>query len=421
MSSKISTPITRRRFASIASVGGAATTVGPSNISAQESVAEFSEAYPFLTPAEEFYDVSRGKPKPYSLTGKALKAARLTPESWRLEISPDTSVDPPTVEFPATVEHPLTIEGETALDLHALQELGRTDGVKYIKAMQCLNISEPIGQGLWEGVPLSRVLRLCGKMENVRRIYYRGFHNNDPAQIFQSSVSYTQAMETAPGELPVFLAYRLNGEPISLERGGPVRMIVPWAHGFKSIKWLQQIFLTNDYRTNDTYALRNNDPESVIKTAAYVTGGPTKIKSGESVTIRGQIISGLSGVERVETFLQKIESDHEPLPEDASEFLEGEWLPAGIQPPPVWEAVLPQGTNSNEVLGFDPKTGTPLSWPLRYGMAAWNSTYENLTPGFYRIYARSVDRNGFAQPEPRSIKKSGKNMLQSHNFEVTPV
>ena len=48
-------------------------------------------------------------------------------------------------------------------------------------------------------------------------------------EIFQSSLSYTQVMETRPGDLPVFLAYRLNGEPLPLLRGGPVRMIVPWA------------------------------------------------------------------------------------------------------------------------------------------------------------------------------------------------
>ena len=31
-------------------------------------------------------------------------------------------------------------------------------------------------------------------------------------------------------------------------------MIVPWGHGFKNVKWLQHIRLTNDYRAADTYA-----------------------------------------------------------------------------------------------------------------------------------------------------------------------
>ena len=69
--------------------------------------------------------------------------------------------------------------------------------------------------------------------------YYWGFHNNDPKQMFRSSLAINQVLDTPPGELPPFVAYRLNGGPIPLERGGPVRMVVPWAHGFKSIKWLQ--------------------------------------------------------------------------------------------------------------------------------------------------------------------------------------
>ena len=47
-------------------------------------------------------------------------------------------------------------------------------------------------------------------------------------------------------------------------------MIVPWSHGYKSIKWLQHIFVTNDPRNSDTYANGTNDPDSYLKTAAYV-------------------------------------------------------------------------------------------------------------------------------------------------------
>ena len=56
------------------------------------------------------------------------------------------------------------------------------------------------------------------------------------------------------------MAYRLNGEDIPLERGGPVRMVVPWAHGFKSIKWLQRIVLTNDTRPTTPMPSRTTIP-----------------------------------------------------------------------------------------------------------------------------------------------------------------
>src|SRR5439155_27066227 len=173
--------------------------------------------------------------------------------TWRLEIM---------AEGGCTIGRPITLEKRNALDLATLEKLGRQHNRKFLKAMQCLNIARPLGQGLWEGVPLREVLKLVGRVNNIRRIYYWGFHNNDPQQLFQSSLGYNQVMETPPWDLGPFVAYRLNGQPISLLRGGPVRMIVPWAHGFKSIKWLHRITLTNDYKPNDTYAEQNNDPDS---------------------------------------------------------------------------------------------------------------------------------------------------------------
>ena len=45
----------------------------------------------FLTDPDAFRDVSRGNPKPFTLKGEALVKARLTPETWRLEIVSDGS------------------------------------------------------------------------------------------------------------------------------------------------------------------------------------------------------------------------------------------------------------------------------------------------------------------------------------------
>src|SRR5436853_6932204 len=98
--------------------------------------------HPFLIKPLEFTDVSRGSPKPHTLKGDALVKARLTPETWRLEIVGDDS---------SRVEKPRKLDDGTALDLPALEALGRRHGVKFLKAMQCLNIAQPLGQGLWRG------------------------------------------------------------------------------------------------------------------------------------------------------------------------------------------------------------------------------------------------------------------------------
>jgi DMSO/TMAO reductase YedYZ molybdopterin-dependent catalytic subunit len=368
------------------------------------------EGRKFLTEAEAFRDVSRGNPKPHSLKGEALVKARLTPADWRLEIVGDGSVK---------IQRPRRLEDGSAVDLPMLEDLGKRHGVKFLKSMQCLNIAQPLGQGLWEGVPLREVLKLAGKIRGARRIFWWGFHNNDPKQLFQSSLSYSQVMETPPGNLPVFVAYRLNGRPISLLRGGPVRMIVPWAHGFKSIKWLQRITLTNNYKANDTYAEAGNDPESYLKTMARIDDGPASFAAGRPITLTGVAMVGWSGLRRVEYWLRPDTGRHGQLDEDDPAWKTAEWKPCAIDPPPEdWTGQLPEGVRPRDVWGFDPRTDRPKEWPLRYSVASWSVTLKDVPPGAYEFRVRSVDLNGHAQPEPRPEPKTGRNEIQSKTILV---
>lgn len=365
----------------------------------------------YLVVDEEFRDVSRGNPKPHSLKGDDLVKARLTPETWRLEIVGDES---------SKVAKPRRLEDGTAVDLPTLLELGKTHGVKFLKAMQCLNIAQPLGQGLWEGVPLREVLKLVGKIQNVRRVYWWGFHNNDPKQVFQSSLSYSQIMDTPPGELPVFVAYRLNGKPLSLVRGGPVRMVVPWAHGFKSIKWLQKITLTNDFKANDTYADANNDPESYLKTMAQIDEFPASVREGEAASVSGVAVVGWPGLRRVEYWLRPEAGNHGSLPPDDPAWQTAKWEPCQIDPPPTdWGGSLPGGVLPADVWGFDAATGRPREWPLRFSLARWSVTLKGLKAGAYEFRVRTVDLNGYAQPEPRLNQQTGRNAVQYKTLLVT--
>ncbi len=369
----------------------------------------------FLTESGQFRDVSRGNPLPHKLRGDALIAARLTPETWRLEVF---------AEGNAKIKKPLLIKDGTAFDYAGLVKLGETCGVKFLKAMQCNNIAQPLGQGLWEGVPLRDVLKAVGKTGNVRRIDYWGFHNNDPKQIFRSTLAVNQVLDTPPGELPPFVAYRLNGQPISLERGGPVRLIVPWAHGFKSVKWLQNIVLTDNYHASDTYALQNNDPESYLKTAAYIDNPWLEaVKRGKAVRIQGTAMVGWPGLERVEYWLRPAPETgtetKEPIRDDDPAWQTAKWQPCVIEPPPDdWGGGLPDGVLPRDVWGFSPE-GKPKQWPLRFSIAPWSVAIHNLTPGRYEFRVRTVDQNGFAQPEPRPYAKSGSNAIQCKPIVVT--
>ncbi len=405
----------RRRFLGTAAAAGLSGVLAGRAEGQQEGVPVVGDAAtpgpacPLLTEADDFVDVSRGNPRPFTLEGEALIQARLTPETWRLEIVPDES---------AGVERPARIEDGTALDLDALRAIGEEHGVGYLKAMQCNNIAFPLGQGLWEGVPLREILRRVGPLNNVRRVYYWGFHNNDPAQIFQSSLALNQALESPPGMPPPIVAYRLNGRDIPLKRGGPVRMIIPWAHGFKSIKWLQRIVLTNDHQANDTYALQNNDPESYLKTAAYLPRESPTVADGEPLWISGTAMSGWSGLRRVEYWLRP--ATGEPLDDDDPAWQSADWRPCTLMPPPQdWRPILPAGTEAGAIWGFDPATGTPRTWPLPFSTVPFTARLDGLRPGTYEFRARTVDLNGLAQPEPRPYPKSGRNAIPVQTITVT--
>src|SRR2546421_437033 len=133
----------------------------------------------------------------------------------------------------------------TALDFDGLLKLGEAHAVHFAKVMTCLNIGCPLGMGVWEGVPLREVVWLTRPRENLRRVFYHGYHNDDPKQMFRSSLPIGRVLEDPDGVPPVVLCYKLNGHWLDARRGGPVRVVVPEAYGFKSVKWLTDVVLTN--------------------------------------------------------------------------------------------------------------------------------------------------------------------------------
>ncbi len=58
--------------------------------------------------------------------------------------------------------------------------------------------------------------------------------------------SYTTTVSLKDLENPrVILAYKVNGDPIEPEYGGPLRMVIPNLWGYKSCKWLGRIDFTD--------------------------------------------------------------------------------------------------------------------------------------------------------------------------------
>jgi hypothetical protein len=66
--------------------------------------------------------------------------------------------------------------------------------------------------------------------------------------------------------------------------------------------------------------------------------------------------------------------------------------------------------------------GRPKEWPMRFSVAPWSVRLEGLKPATYEFRARTVDRNGFAQPDPRpSGQRSGLNGIQVKRLQIGDV
>jgi DMSO/TMAO reductase YedYZ molybdopterin-dependent catalytic subunit len=365
---------------------------------------------PFLTLQDHFQDVSRGKPKPHSLPEKTKGEVGLTRDTWSLEVVSDP-------DNPARLRQELTAEEGTAFGFRDLMQLAESRAVRFAKVMTCLNIGCPLGTGIWEGVPLREVIWATQPRENLRRVFYYGYHNDDPEQMFRSSLPVGRVFEDPFDLPPVILCYKLNGQWLSPERGGPVRVVVPEAYGFKSIKWLSHVVLSNIAHANDTYAEKNNDVDSPLKTFAATLTVPQEVSPGAPFAVTGYAQVGISGLSKVQVWIHK---EGDEMPPSGQYYADAPWIDAEILPPPQqWGGGLPNGTVPTPAHGFDSETGEPTTWPLRLAKVHWAALIPGLSAGNYTLRSRTVDEKGHAQPMPRPFRKSGHSAIEQVSFQVT--
>jgi hypothetical protein len=394
--------LSRRYFLRIAGAGALGLSLG--ELSAEVVNAELKKLIgelTYLTPSDNFRNVERHRPLPYKRPLEQRLELGLERETWKLDIIADPDSD-------SKLGNPLTRAGGNAFDFPALMEMAKTKAVRFFKVMTCNNLADPLGMGLWEGVPLRDVIWKAHPESNIRRLFYRGYHNDNPKQIFQSSLPIGRVLEDPPGELPVILCYKMNGKLLTGERGGPVRMIVPDAYGFKSVKWIQQIFLTNLQGANDTYAEKNNDVDSKMKSFARVFTKPKAQRAGNPIPLIGIAQSGMSGLSKVQYWLHDTK-DH--LPTADRYFNKAPWVDAEILLPPETWNMFPDGKLPPIKNQVDAQ-GNFIAWPPPNTIAHWAALLPAPKPGKYELRCRAVDANGFAQPMPRPFKKSGGNAIQ---------
>jgi DMSO/TMAO reductase YedYZ molybdopterin-dependent catalytic subunit len=402
--------LTRRYFLQLGGAAVAAWSVSPLAAAGSDTDPQLREAISrleYLTPLDRAYILDKGKAGVAKLPMEKLREIGLTPDTWSLDVIPDPASN-------SVVEQPLSGALGNALNWDGLMSLAEKHAVRFMHVCTCTNGPDPFHMSLWEGVPLREVIAMTKPKDNVRRVYYQSYHD-EKLPPFQSSLALSQVLEQPPGQMPVILAYKMNGQVIPASHGGPVRMVVPGSYGSKSIKWLRRVVLTNNHRSNDSDAELNNDPENPIKTRARFINVPKEIPSGKPAALTGMAQVGVSGLKKVQFC---IHSQQEPWTADDPYRTKADWKDAAILPPPAnWGGGLPGGKLPLTAQA-DPATGNLIDWPLRYTIVHWAVLLPGMTSGTYELCCRTIDGNGIAQPLPRTLPRTGFNTLHLANLVV---
>ncbi|KAF5690436.1 sulfite oxidase s [Fusarium circinatum] len=99
-----------------------------------------------------------------------------------------------------------------------------------------------IGNVVWSGVRLSTILALAEPLPEAHFVWSEGL---DRGKFFEYEADrYQKDLPVTKAQRPeVLLAWKINGEPLCKERGGPVRLVVPGWFGTNSTKWLCRLSL----------------------------------------------------------------------------------------------------------------------------------------------------------------------------------
>ncbi|MEP6661798.1 MAG: sulfite oxidase [Acidimicrobiales bacterium] len=108
----------------------------------------------------------------------------------------------------------------------------------------------------WTGVPLVEVLDRAGLSTSAREVLFRGadggaVEGSTESVPFERSLTVDDARN---GD--VLLAYAMNGVPLPVEHGFPLRVIVPGWYAVTSVKWLTEIEVIDDPFTGFFQAAR---------------------------------------------------------------------------------------------------------------------------------------------------------------------
>jgi DMSO/TMAO reductase YedYZ molybdopterin-dependent catalytic subunit len=264
----------------------------------------------------------------------ALVVPQIDPETWRLRIH-------------GRVRNPVTL---SYADLIARPMVER-----YV-TLACVSNEvggDLIGNARWLGVPIRELLDEVAPLDGADQVVGRsvdGWTCGTP----------TAALRDGRDAL---LAVGMNGEPLPVQHGFPVRMVVPGLYGYVSAcKWITEIELTSFADFDAYWVPRGWSAQGPVKTQSRIdTPRPRNRPAAGPVMVAGVAWAQHRGIDRVEVRVD-----------------EGPWQEAQLAP-----------TTSVD-------TWVQWSWQ-------WQAT-----PGEHTLQVRATDSTGETQTgEPRGVAPDG--------------
>jgi DMSO/TMAO reductase YedYZ molybdopterin-dependent catalytic subunit len=348
---------------------------------------------------------------PVLAQGETLVPFTDIPENVRWETPPDRRLlDVSTIESPftpkdkfATTQHyghpevnPATfrlkvsglVDRPKALSLDDLKKLGSTE---LVAGFECSGNRGPLqglcGNGKWTGVPLKAVLDAAGVKAAARDVVFFGAdHGEEEVEWrtqkykidyqFGRSLPREKAMSGEP-----FLAWALNGEPLSKHQGAPLRLLVPGWYGVCNVKWLSEI-----HPQAEQYLGKYQARWYRTVWTEMVDG---EMKVNETAVTHMQLKSFVARVTRngnAYKVLAVVLNDGTPIKSVEVKVDEGPW----------------------QLATMDPTTKDKFGW--KFYTYAWNGA----TPGDHTLISRATDVTGKVQPTAKDLE-SKKSFLEENS------
>jgi len=264
------------------------------------------------------------------------------------------------------------------LSLDDLKKIGSTD---LVAGFECSGNRGPLnglcGNGRWTGVSLKSVLDSAGVKPAAREFVFFGADHGEEevewrTQKFKIDVPFGRSLNREKALSPEpFLAWALNGQPLTKHQGAPLRLLVPGWYGVCNVKWLSQIHIQEDAYTGKYQSrwYRTIRGEMIDGEMKYMETAVTHMnlksfiarvtKNGDQFKVLGVILNDGTPIKSVEV---KVD--------------EGPWQPATM----------------------DPSTKDKYGWKL------FTYQWKGATPGAHTLVSRATDTNGKVQPTAQELE-----------------